>query len=421
MENIMKNVRIGIFGLNRGSHFINHFLANNADIVAICDKNPRWLDAAAKKLGNSVAAYSDFDSFIEHPMDAVFLANYFHEHTPYAIRCLEKNIHVLSECTSNSTLAEGVALVRAAEKSKAFYMISENYPFMLFNREMKRVYEGGTLGKVLFAEGEYNHPGDPYSDASMYLYDSDKHWRIFLPRSYYITHSLAPLMYATGSLPVKVSAMPVFCPLPEDCHSIDYKGDKAAIVTCLNDDKSVFRVTGCAGFGAEENSYRICGEKGQIENIRGSDNMINLNYSRWEVPEGKDRHNYYQCNLEDKDDELIKKAGHGGGDFIVAREFLNCIRNNKRPEMDEYFATLLASVAIFAHRSILNGGVTYEIPDFKKEEDRAKYENDTTSPFWYSDGTKPDIRCCSDPSHKPTKQQIENFQKALTEEMRKQR
>jgi len=416
----MSSVRVGIFGLNRGAHFIDHFLANGAEIVAICDKNPRWLNAATKKLGNSVAAYSDFDSFIEHPMDAVFMANYFHEHTPFAIRCLEKDIHVLCECTSNSTMAEGVQLVRAAEKSKAFYMISENYPFMLFNQEMKRVYEGGTLGKVLFAEGEYNHPGDPYSLAGMYLFDSEKHWRNFLPRSYYITHSLAPLMYATGSLPVKVHAMPVYGPLPEDCCRLDYKGDKAAVVTCLNDDDSVFRVTGCASFGAEENSYRICGEKGQIENARGSDNMMILNYSHWQVPEGKEAHNYYQCQLEDKDAELIKKAGHGGGDFFVTRKFLDCIRTNTRPEMDEYFATRLASVAILAHRSILNGGIAYDIPDFRKEEDRVKYENDVASPFWYSDGTAPTIRCSSKPDHHPTKQQVENFKKALEEEMKKQ-
>ena len=152
----MKNVRIGIFGLGRGAHYIDHILANNGELVAVCDDDKERVDAAVKKMGGNVAAYSDFEEFIKHPMDAVFLANYFHEHTSYAIKCLEKNIHVLCECTSNSTMAEGVALVRAAEKSKAFYMLAENYPFMIFNQEMKRVYEGGTLGKVLYAEGEYS-------------------------------------------------------------------------------------------------------------------------------------------------------------------------------------------------------------------------------------------------------------------------
>ena len=51
----------------------------------------------------------------------------------------------------------------------------------------------------------------------------------------------------------------------------------------------------------------------------------------------------------------------------------------------------MASVAILAHRSTLEGGKPYDIPDFRKEEDRKKYENDTLSPFWGTDGTAPTI------------------------------
>ena len=115
----MKIIRIGVFGVRRGSDFFKSILSNDGEIVAICEKNPERVEAALKQLGNNVAVYDNFDEFIEHPMDAVLLANYFHEHTEYAIKCLERNIHVLSECTSNATMAEGVALVRAAEKSKA--------------------------------------------------------------------------------------------------------------------------------------------------------------------------------------------------------------------------------------------------------------------------------------------------------------
>ena len=51
----------------------------------------------------------------------------------------------------------------------------------------------------------------------------------------------------------------------------------------------------------------------------------------------------------------------------------------------------MASVAILAHRSTLEGGKPYDIPDFHKEEDRKKFENDTLSPFWGTDGTAPTI------------------------------
>ena len=302
---LLKRIKIGIFGLRRGATFFDSIYGNNGEIVAICDNDDSYIKKAVDKLGNSVKVYKDFNSFIEEPMDAVLIANYFHEHAQYAIRCLEKNIHVLSECISNSTMAEGVKLVRAAEKSKAFYMLCENYPFMLFNQEMKKIYDGGTLGKVLYAEGEYNHPGNPYSTENIKsLCYFEKHWRNFLPRTYYITHSLAPIMYATGSLPIRVTAFPVYCPIPSDASKVTLVGDRSAIITTLNDDNSVFKITGHASYGGKCNSYRICGEKGMIENVRGTDGMISLNYNEWEVPEGREIHNYYKPELIDKDAEL---------------------------------------------------------------------------------------------------------------------
>ena len=379
----MKTVKMGVFGLGRGSSFYQNILLNNGEIVAVCDRQEEKLEEAKKILGDDLAVYKDFDEFLNHPgMEAVFLCNFFHDHAPFAIKALERNIHVLSECTSNGTMAEGVALVRAAEKSDAIYMLSENYPYMIFNQEMRRVYQGGTLGKVLFAEGEYNHPLNPCNEQEIkQLRPYAKHWRNFLPRTYYVTHSLAPLMYITGSKPVRVTAMPVFDPYVREGLMGLGVGDRAAIITCLNDDDSVFRVTGCAGFGAHENSYRICGEKGQIENVRGEDKVL-LRYDRWNVPAGGVTSCTYMPEWNDKDRNLIKKAGHGGGDFFVIREFLNCIRENRKPMFDVHFATTMASVGILGHRSLLEKGVPYDIPDFHKEEDRVKYENDHISPFW---------------------------------------
>lgn len=398
-----KTVKIGVFGGYRGSAYYKNFMANNGEIVAICEKNPVYAQKAKSALGDDIAVYSDFDSFIEHEgLEAILVSNYFHEHAPYAIRALEKGIHVLSECTSNGTMAEGVALVRAAEKSKAIYMLAENYPYMLFNQEMRRVFEGGTLGKLIFAEGEYNHPISPSDNLDYYisLCPSSTHWRYALPRSYYITHSLAPLKYITGATPKRVTAFAAMDPAPVIEDSLQ-RGvpERAAIVLTQNDDGSVFRVTGCAGFGHHENSYRICCKKGQIENLRDHSGAVLLSYNSWDAPEGYEKPKLYQPELSDKDKELIDKAGHGGGDFFVAREFLDCIREGRKPAFDVYFATNMASVAILSHRSILEGGKPYDIPDFSKEEDRLLYENDTFAPFYGSDGTPPSIAISTMPDY----------------------
>ncbi len=410
----MEKIRLGVFGLGRGRSLFSSMLAAGAEIVAVCEKDEKRIEEA-KKASPDIAVYRNFDEFIEHPMDAVMLCNYFNEHAEYAVRCLERNIHVLSETMSNTTMADGVKLVRAAEKSKAFYMLAENYPFMVFNQEMRRVYREGTLGHVLFAEGEYNHPLNPGNMAEVVkLRPSPEHWRNNIPRTYYITHSLAPLMYITGQRPVRVSAMPVYGYEDSLVNPLNVR-DRAAIITTLNDDRSVFRITGCASFGCHENSYRICGELGQIENVRGSGNKVMLNYDKWNVPEGKEEHNYYKPEFPEEDKPLLEKAGHGGSDFYVFREFISCIRENRRPEFDEYFATTMASVGILAHRSILEGNKPFDIPDFRKEEDRKLYENDDLTPFYGKNGEKPTLPCCSEPDYRPSALKVASYEDALTE------
>lgn len=408
----MEKIKMGIFGLNRGADNFENIIYNDAEIVAVCDKDQRLLNRAKEKLGD-VALYTDFDSFINHGFDALYLANYFPEHAPYAIKALQKDINVISECTAAGTLADCVALVRAAEKSKAVYMLGENYPYMAFNQEMQKVYQGGTLGKVLFAEGEYNHTGDP---KDLYgvgrYYDSENHWRNFLPATYYLTHSLGPLMMATHSNPVRVTAMPIYSPRDESSVTASHIADNAAIITILNDDNSVFRVTGHSRFGFSENSYRLACQNGQIENVRGN-NMIMLNYNHWNLPEGREVTNYYPAEFPAEFAEIAAKAGHGGGDFFMFREFISCIRDGKKPYLDVYVATSMSAVAIMGHRSLLKYGVPYDVPDFRKEEDRVKYENDCDTPFFGSDGSLPTIPCSSHPDYKPTEEMVARFKEAM--------
>lgn len=412
----MKKIRIGVFGVKRGSAFFDSILQCDGDLVAICDGDPVALAEAKKKVGDNVVAYDKFEDFFNHPMDAVFLANYFNEHAQYAVRYLEKGIHVLSECTAAATMADCVALVRAAEKSTAKYMLAENYPFMKFNRELKRICDGGTLGRILYAEGEYNHPVSG-ADTSFFksAYPFPNHWRNYLPAAYYITHSLAPLMYATGANPRRVTAMPVYGPRDEARYPASGKhcSDCAAIITTLNDDRSVFKFTGCAAFGAHGNSYRVCGENGQFENQRGHGFKVMLRYNKWNLPEGMQTENFYEPEWHHPKQALIEKSGHAGGDFQVIDEFFNSIREDKKTPFDVYFATRMSAVAILAHRSLLQEGVPFDVPDFRKEEDRLKWENDRETPFYDTFGGTPTISASSDPDYRPTDAQMEAFKNII--------
>ena len=412
----MKNLKVGVFGVGRGMDLAESFMLLGAEIVALCDNHKERREKAIKRLGKEVAVFENFDEFIEYPMDAVILANNFYQHAPYAIKCFEKNIHVFSECISNGTMGEGVELVRAFQKSKSIYMLAENYPQMLCNREMQRVVNSGTLGKIIYAEGEYNHPVGAWDTefTKRYIFYPE-HWRNFLPRTYYITHSLGPVMRATGATPTKVSAFAMFAPADPAVPSAHYNGDKAANITTFNDDGSVFRITACSAYGGHHNSYRLCGTKGQIENLRGMGEQIMLRYNEWDKPEGEPAEKLYTPDWNDKDEELIKKTGHGGGDFVTARIFLESVQKGEQPPhpFDIYSAVAMSSTALLAHRSSMEGGKVYDIPDFRKEEDCKLWENDYLTPFYGDNGEKPTLPCCSHPDYKPTEKNMELYLEEL--------
>ena len=408
----MEKLRVGVYGAGRGVSLAKILELFDAEIVALCDNHKARRETAIEKLGGSVASYESFDEFIEHPMDAVILANNFYQHAPYAIKCFERNIHVFCECISNGTMGEGVELIRAFEKSKSIYMLAENYPHMLFNREIKRIADGGTLGKIMFAESEYNHPVSPWDTGftkNFRFYP--KHWRHFVPATYYITHSLGPVMNATGATPKKVSAFAMYAPLEDDVPNASFNADRAANITTLNDDGSVFRITAWAQYGGHHNSTRVCGTKGQIENLRGMGEQVMLRYNSWDVPEGAEKTQSYTPSWNDPDEEKIRQSGHGGGDYLTVRMFVDCVRAGKQPShpFDLYSATVMSSVAILGHRSVMDGGNTYDVPDFRVEADRERYANDYLTPFWGDDGSEPTLPCCSNPDYKPGARQLELY------------
>lgn len=327
-------------------------------------------------------------------MDAVILCNYFNEHAPYAIKALKKGIHVLSETTAASTLKECVELCEAVENADAIYALAENYPYMLCNMELQRLYKEGTLGKVIYAEGEYVHPMN-LNDVK-YLTPNTLHWRAWGPRTYYLTHSLAPLMFITDTMPKAVNAKSVHSDLLEEMvykTGIRQVSDAVSIMLLEMDNGALFRITGCAAFAPHGNWYRIACENGGAESVRGNQSLVRLAYNHWSKPEDAEIDKTYKPEWP-SNAELAEKAGHGGGDFWVLYNFIQNIKNGTKPYFDVYRAVSMSAVGILAWRSSLENGTEYVIPDFTNKEERSKYADDDLTPYPDKDG-KATLPCSS--------------------------
>jgi predicted dehydrogenase len=375
---MMDKCRIGVLGLQRGmSYALNARLVEGLEVTAVCDMVKAYVDNALNMLGEGVKGFYDYDEFLDSGLfDAVVLCNFFHEHAPYAVKAMERGIDVLSETTPALTLQECAELCRTVERTGRKYMLAENYPFFVTNLEMKRLYDSGKLGRVLFAEGEYVHPST--KDELNRLAPGIRHWRNWTPRTYYLTHSLAPLLYMTGERPVAVNAKVVQAKELYEGTARRH-ADVAAIMMVETDSGAILRITGCAAWAGHGNTYRLCCTKGSVENIRGTNEMF-LHYNSWNTPEGESEIKRYTPGWPAKA-ELAEKAGHGGGDFWVMYHFGQYMLRDVEPFFTVYNSVAMSAIAICAQRSALENGKEIRIPDFRIEAERKQCDGDTASPY----------------------------------------
>jgi predicted dehydrogenase len=372
-----KKIRVGVVGVGRGAGFARGAGPHlGMELVALCDTWEDRLRDLGSQLG--VATYTDYGKFLEHDMDAVILANYFHEHAPFAVRALRAGLHVMSETSACHTLAQGVELIDTVEQTGKTYMFAENYPYMAFNQEMRRLYKAGKVGTFMYGEGEYVHPMD--AESGNRLSPGVSHWRNWIPATYYCTHALAPIMYITETWPAKVNALVM--PYRDDdpvAKLRPRRGDASSMIALRMDNGAVVKLLQVylRGHGVW---VRIHGSRGQMENLRhGNSNMVRLRREQYHERRVDPEEQIYLPDFPEHH-ERAKRAGHGGGDFFMNFHFADAIRKNEPPFLDVYRGVAMSIVGPLAFRSALDDSNTVEVPDFRKASVRRKYARDDWSP-----------------------------------------
>jgi predicted dehydrogenase len=370
-------IRVGIVGLGRGLAFARLRQSSlGLELVALCDTSEERLHEVAALLG--VTAHTDYDALLAHDLDAVILANWFHEHAPFALRALAAGKHVLSETAACFTLAEGVELVRALERSDRIYMLAENYPYMRPNQEMRRLYQAGEIGDFVYGEGEYVHPMS--ADFLNSISVGRDHWRNWLPATYYCTHALAPLMFVTDTWPASVSGF-VIPHDPRDANKARTvrRMDTASMIAVEMDSGAVVKLLQYDLRG-EGNWVRIHGNRGLMENLRhGDQQMLRVRKEPFEKAVGEPVERIYRPDFPFGEEES-RGAGHGGSDYFVYHAFAEAIRRGEQPYLDVRRGVAVSIVGALAWRSALQGSIPVRVPDFRDEAQQAEFENDDWAP-----------------------------------------
>lgn len=381
----MRKIKIGVFGANRGMSMIRQLIGNPyAELVAVCDKYKPLLDQCASVANDSgikIGLYEKFDDFFNCDMEAVVMANYAHEHAKFAIGLLESGRHIMSEVLTCANLAEAVLLAETVEKTGRIYSYAENYCYFNTTYEMKRRYKQGDIGELMHAEGEYIH--DCSSIWPQITYGQRDHWRNRGYSTFYCTHSLGPILYATGLRPVRVIGvetrnMPFMRKLGSGAGSCGME------IVILENQAMVKSIHGALKREPGSINYQLYGSKGSMETDRwdGGQLHVYLEGDRNCIGE----HIKYCPEFKIKD---AAGAGHGGGDYFTTYYFINAILGDEDARancIDVYQAIDMCIPGILAYRSIVNGNIPQDIPDLRNKNVRDAYRNDTFCTFSESAG-----------------------------------
>ena len=371
-------VKVGVFGGARGQSMLDVMARHpDAELVAVCEANATLrtkCEEMASRRGATITSYAEFDDFLQHDMDAVVLANFATEHAPYAVRLLDSGRHVCSEVLAVQTMAEAVQLVEAVERSGKVYTFAENYCYFNTTQEMQRLYRQGDIGELLHAEGEYVH--DCESIWAPITGGKPDHWRNWVPATFYCTHSIGPILTITGERPTRVVAFET----PNiNCRHFGRRGSDGAMIVCQMSNGGMAKFLPWSNFKRlpEAVWYAVYGTKGMMETDRWGQTTNRLNIYREGVGPVQTEVSYSpQFPLQSELSRLI--GGHGGSDFYTMNFFLDAIldRPGKEYAIDVYQALDMTLPGTLGYRSIMEGNIPLEIPDFHRTDVREQYRHD---------------------------------------------
>jgi predicted dehydrogenase len=342
-----RKIRMGIvgYGVCRfGAQFsLQHH--PNVEVVAVSDLFPDRCQALAKACGCQ-KTYASLEEMVkDDSIEAIFCATDAPSHARHCIEVLKHGKHVASAVPAVwEHLEEADRLLEAVKQSGLKYMLFETSCYHSDLYAMRRIYDAGGFGKLVYSEGEYFH----YACAVIPSY---KDWRIGLPPQWYPTHSNAYYVGVSGGSFTEVSCMG----MPSIRDELQPQNNRYK--NPFGTEIAMFRTSegGMSRMGVSWDTPGYGGEVGRVRGQRGS--MIGLNYQGLE----KKLPNLAKPPLPPG----VQAGGHGGSHGYLGHEFVMSILENRQPLVDIAWALNMTVSGMVAHQSALRDGELMKIPQYK--------------------------------------------------------
>ncbi len=369
-----RQINIAIVGLGFGSEFIPIYQAHpDANLVAVCQRNPEKLDAVADHF-KVPKKYTSYDELLDDPdVDAVHINTPIPDHAEQSIKALKKGKHVACTVPMATSVEDCEAIVKLCAETGLKYMMMETVVYareFLFVREL---LEKGELGKVQFVQASHQQDMDGWPG----------YWP-GLPPMHYATHCVGPCLALTRGFAEAVSCFGsgrireemIDCygsPFAVETTHIRFKDSdlSARIYRSLFDTARQYR-----------ESFDVYGSKKSFEwpLVEGEPAIIHTaKKPEPEIPAPVEVPDYAHLlpepiqsfttqgvyDLEGNEHlSFTQGGGHGGSHPHLAHEFLRALVEDRDPFPNAMESANWTCTGILAHESAMKGGEVIDMPAF---------------------------------------------------------
>ena len=343
-----RKIRIGIAGygvcrMGSSFGFQDH---PNVEIAAVCDVSAERCAELAVAC-KCQRTYSSLEEMVkDQSLEAIFLGTDAPNHAQHSILCLNHGKHVA--CTVPAvfgSLEDADRLYETVKKTGLEYMMFETSAYHAACYAMRVAYESGSLGKIIYAEGQYYH----YFPTPLASYGK---WRTGIPPMWYPTHSTAYYVAVTGQSFTKVSCqgfrgqIPHFQP-ESNCYKNPFDSEVALFQTS---EGGSARMSVCWGMrGSAGETGLVHGELGRMNGTSFSpeeDRPKLPDLSKPPLPPGVDA------------------GGHDGSHGYLTNEFVTALLENRTPLINIALSLNMTVPGIIAHQSALKDGELLTVPQY---------------------------------------------------------
>lgn len=388
----MKKIKLGFIGLGqRGTglldNVMNHF--KEVDVVAVCDSyQDRALKAAnfvKEKRGNEPAVYTDSNLLLKDKgVEVVIISAAWEAHIPLAIASMRAGKITALEVGGAYSVEDCWMLVHTWEETQTPFTFLENCCYGKEELLAMNLVRKGALGEVVYCHGSYCH--DLRSEICGGV--ENRHYRLrnYLTRNCdnYPTHELGPIanilninrgnrMMKLVSLASKSRGLSTYVQGKEEYAFLQDKhftqGDVVStMITCADGTLITLKLDTSLP-RAYSREFSVSGTKGIYsvpENViltdkEGFNHDKNMSFYR---DSAKDYEEKYLPKLWKNITEEEIKAGHGGKDTLMLRDFFEAVKKGAEMPIDVYDAASWMVITCLSEVSVANGGMPIDIPDF---------------------------------------------------------